>query len=152
MPAGKPERGSYSSAGSAAGRGYPKSSPRPRPLTKNRTPFTPKVSKGFGDRMAEDALLSFRNNQALSTMNKIKAQNAKPPKPPKSPRTPMSKTTKRVAKIGGGTAAMGTAIGVAGTGISKTSSSKNTKTPFGKTTTKVKSGKYAGKRVPKGNG
>jgi purine nucleoside phosphorylase len=47
---------------------------------------------------------------------------------------------------------MGTAIGVAGTGISKTSSSKNTKTPFGKTTTKIKSGKYAGKRVPKGNG
>jgi hypothetical protein len=106
--------------------------------------------------MADDALLAFRNQQSLATMNKIKAQNAKPPKPPKTPRTPMSKSTKQTVKVAGGIvggAAGAGAIAVSGNGFKpKSSSSRNTKTPFGKTTTTIKSGKYAGKRVPKGNG
>jgi hypothetical protein len=154
MPAGKPERGSYSSAGSAAGRGYPKSSQRSSydssqgiqaRLVKQRNSQQNKAQSDYFDRAAKNqARYSFDETMRMSKLPK--------PKPPKTPRTPMSKTTKRVAKIASGTAAMGTAIGIAGTGISKIGSSKNTKSSFAKTTTTIKSGKYAGKRVPKGNG
>jgi len=158
MPAGKPERGSYSSAGSAAGRGYPKSSQRSSydsskgiqaRLVKQRNSQQKKADSEYFDRAAK--------NQARYAFDEITRMSKLPkPKPPKTPRTPMSTSTKKTMKVAGGItagAAGAGAIAVGGNGFKpKSSSSKNTKTPFGKTTTKVKSGQYAGKRVPKGNG
>lgn len=62
MPAGKPERGSYSSAGSSSGRGYPKSSSSvPKPTTgKTRISKAEKFQWPSGKKLAKEQANMFK--------------------------------------------------------------------------------------------